>query len=330
MKWPYRTAVTITFCSLAACASPSGTTDATPALGSGGAGTNATADLRSLSSLELVNLDYSNGSITVYSVQNGRAEETTSFTPGGGLAQGLAVDKAGRIYTAITSSSSKPCAACVEIFTRAGRRLARLPAPILASAPGAPSLTDVSVDAHDDVYVSDYGQQAVYFFRHANGKAPPTVIVQNSHNAASVLSVPSGKNVLISGGCGFASVAPFTRESRGHYVQGACFGIGTIALIGGAADNQTEVLTPVDGVTGLVSVSSPSGGAVFHTPDQLHASISGVALNGDASIAYVANAAKGYVYAFARPAGGWLSGSQPKVLARYKGFKNLDIIAVRP
>jgi hypothetical protein len=81
-------------------------------------------------------------------------------------------------------------------------------------------------------------------------------------------------------------------------------------------------------VPGLVSVSSPSGGTTFHTPDLLHASISGVAFNRDASVAYVANHEKECVYAFARPASGWLSGGQPKLLATYKGFKELDIIAV--
>jgi len=58
------------------------------------------------------------------------------------------------------------------------------------------------------------------------------------------------------------------------------------------------------------------------------ASVSGVAFNSDASIAYVANHNKECVYAFARPANGWLSGDTPKLLTTYKGFKNLDIIAV--
>jgi hypothetical protein len=55
-----------------------------------------------------------------------------------------------------------------------------------------------------------------------------------------------------------------------------------------------------------------------------------VALSGDASIAYVANAHKQCVYVFARPSKGWITGGQPKLLATDKGFKNLDIIAVRP
>ena len=153
--------------------------------------------------------------------------------------------------------------------------------------------------------------------------------MQNSQNAASVLATPDGDNVVVSGGCGFASVRPYTRVGRGEYSAGSCFGIGTIALIGGAIDEQIDVMTPVDGVPALVSVSSPSGGNDFRIPGRL-ASISGVAFNSDASTAYVANARKECVYAFARPAKGWLAGTQPKLLATYTGFKNLDIIAIAP
>jgi len=277
---------------------------------------------------ELYNLDYSNGTIAVFSITKSKATQTAHFSPGKGLAQGLASDKHGRIYTTVTSSKGKPCAACVLVYSDAGKVLRTLDAPTLQSAPGAAQLTDISVDAHDNVYVSDYGQQAVYFF--PRGRLPkrgPTVVVQDSNNAASVVSTPNGMNVLVSGGCGFASVRPYTRVSRGQYSPGNCFGIGTIALIGGAADNEEEVLTPVDGVPGLVSVSSPSGGASFQVPDML-GSISGVALNSDASIAYVADAHKEVVYAFARPGNSWISSTQPKLLATYKGFKNLDIIAI--
>lgn len=278
---------------------------------------------------ELFNLDYSNGSITVFSIQNGRATKTARFTPAHGGAQGLASDRHGNIYTTITDSNAKPCAACVEVFTDSGKLVRQLKAPTLQGASNPPSLTDVSVDAHDNVYVSDYGQQAVYFFRNGRmTKHGPTIVVQNSQNAATVLAVPSGIDVLVSGGCGFASVRPYTRVARGQYSPGACFGIGTIALIGGAADDQEEVMTPVDGVPALVSVSSPTGGTIFHTPDRRTASISGVALNSDASVAYVANHEKECVYAFARPANGWLSGKQPKLLATYKGFKDLDVIAI--
>jgi hypothetical protein len=277
---------------------------------------------------ELFDLNYANGSITVYAIHDGKANKTASFKPGGGIAQGLASDAHGNVYTTITESASSPCKACAQVYTDGGKLLRSLDAPTLQGAPGAPQLTDVSVDAHDNVYVSDYGQQAVYFFpRGKVTKNGPTIVVQDSNNAASVLSTPNGKNVLISGGCGFASVAPFTRVSAGKYTQGSCFGIGTLALIGGTVDDLEDVLTPVDGVPGLVSISSPSGGATFQVPDRL-GSISGVALNRDASVAYVANAHEEVVYAFARPANGWLAGTQPKLLATYKGFKALDVIAV--
>jgi hypothetical protein len=288
----------------------------------------SSVETQSSSSLtQLVNLDYSNGTISVFTISKDRARLTKSFVPGQGVAQGLAMDAQGRIYTTITATSSNPCAACVEVFTTDGKLVESLPAPILAGASGAPSLTDVAVDAHRNVYVSDYGQQAVYFFPHASKTRKPTIVVQNSQNAASVLATPSGGTVVVSGGCGFASVRPYTRVSGGKYTSGSCFGIGTIALIGGAIDDQIDVMTPVDGVPALVSVSSPSGGSSFHTPGRL-ASISGVAFNSDASVAYVANARKERVYAFARPANGWLSPTQPKLLATYRGFKNLDIIAV--
>jgi hypothetical protein len=319
----------VTFCLLAGCTSVSGTQQAVPSLVTSVATDGSTASMQTQGPAELVNLSYSDGSITVFAVQNGRAKVSTRFTPGHGRAQGLAVDKSGRIYTTISSSNSNPCLACIEIFTPAGKMVRRVEAPILPSAPGPPSLTDISVDAHENVYVSDYGQQAVYFFHHGGNSGSPVIVVQNSNNAASVLSTPNGTNVVVSGGCGFASVRPYTRIGPGQYQPGSCFGIGTIALIGGSADNQTEVLTPVDGVPALVSVSSPSGGASFTTPDRL-ASISGVALSGDASIAYVANAHKQCVYVFARPSKGWIAGGQPKLLATDKGFKNLDIIAVRP
>ncbi|MBV8196896.1 MAG: hypothetical protein JO263_02065 [Candidatus Eremiobacteraeota bacterium] len=285
-------------------------------------------NVRAAALTELANLDYSSGTITVFAIQSNKATVKAQFTPGHGYAQGIAMDHQGLIYTTLSPPGSKPCAACVAVFTDTGKPVAQLPAPILPGAPGAPSLTDVSVDAQHNVYVSDFGQQAVYFYSGLRQTgAAPTVIVRQSQNAASVLATPDGVNVLVSGGCGFASVRPYTLVTRGHYQQGSCFGIGTIALIGGAADNSEDVLTPVDGIFGVVSVSSPSGGTLFNTPDP-YAAVGGVALNHDASVAYVVNAHKQCVYAFARPAKGWLLGGQPKVIATYKGFKNLDIIAV--
>jgi hypothetical protein len=318
MKQSYKVARALTLTLLSACTG--GTGASLPSVA------NRLAVAPGASLTQLVNLDYSNGSITVFSIQNGKAQVTKTFAPGNGHAQGLAVDGSGRIYTTLTESNSKPCSACVEVFTDTGGLVERLDAPILKGASGAPSLTDVALDRHLNVYVSDFGQQAVYFFPRASKTRAPVVVVQNSQNAASVLATPSGKNVVVSGGCGFASVRPYTRTSPGQYSSGSCFGIGTIALIGGAADEHVEVMTPVDGVPDLVSVSSPSGGNTFHTRDRL-ASISGVAFNRGASVAYVADHSKECVYAFARPANGWLSG-RPKLLATYTGFKNLDIIAV--
>jgi hypothetical protein len=323
MKAATFTVLIVAFIALAACSSSTPVERALP----------DAASSRTASSggglTELFNLDYSDGTITVFSIQGDKAKVSAQFTPGGGFAQGIAADAHGRIYTTLTEpSNSNPCAACVQIYSDTGKLVRQLDAPVLQGASGAPSLTDVSVDARDNVYVSDYGQQAVYYFPHGRmTKHRARVVVQNSQNAASVLSQPDGTNVLISGGCGFASVRPFTRAGHNKYTQGDCFGIGTIALIGGALDDQEEVMTPVDGVFGLVSVSSPTGGSSFQTPDRM-ASVSGVAFNGDASIAYVANAAKECVYAFARPAQGWLSSTKPKLLATYKGFKHLDIIAI--
>ena len=144
---------TVTFCLLAGCTSVSGTQQAVPSLVTSVATDGSTASMQTQGPAELVNLSYSDGSITVFAVQNGRAKVSTRFTPGHGRAQGLAVDKSGRIYTTISSSSSNPCLACIEIFTPAGKMVQRVEAPILPSAPGPPSLTDISVDAHENVYV---------------------------------------------------------------------------------------------------------------------------------------------------------------------------------
>ncbi|MEO6990476.1 MAG: hypothetical protein ABI346_10730 [Candidatus Baltobacteraceae bacterium] len=279
----------------------------------------------------LYNLNYANGSITVFNVANGSATVFSHFTPSPTGAQGLAVDRLGRIYTTLTAAGSSPCSvACIEVFAPNGTLLAQIPAPILPSAPGTPSLTDISVDAHGNVYVSDYGQQAVYFFTPSGSTwTGPTVVVQNSTNAASVLSVPNGGTVFVSGGCGFAAVRPYVRTQSGDYQPGACFGIGTIALIGGATENDGDVLTPVDGARGLVSVSAPNGrGANFSIPDP-RGEVGGVALADGGAIAYVADHHGERIYAFARPANGWLSATKPRVLAVYKGFRGLNIIAVR-
>jgi streptogramin lyase len=312
---------------LAGCSSVAPTQTTIPFAGAQVAGSSA-QHATSSSLTELFNLNYSNGQITVFSIANGKATITKQFTPGGGGAQGFAADAQGRMYTTLTETNSKPCAACVQIYSETGKLVRQLDIPTLKSSPGAPSPNDLSVDAHDNVYVSDYGQQAVYFFAHGKlGKNGPTVVVQNSNNDSGVLSTPNGKNVFVGGDCGFASVRPFTRAAGGKYTSGTCFGIGTLGLIGGAADNEEDVFTPVDGGPGLVSISSPSGQYLFGVPDR-EGSIGSVALNSDASIAYVADGRNECVYAFARPAKGWLSGVTPKLLTTYKGFKKLNIIAV--
>ena len=155
----------VTFCLLAACTSVSGTQQAVPSLVPSATTDGRTASMQTQGPAELVNLSYSDGSITVFAVQNGQPKATKRFTPGHGRAQGLAVDKSGH-YTTSAPLNSKPCLACIEVFTPAGKMVRSVAAPILPSAPGPPSLTDISVDAHENVYVSDYGQQAVYFFHH--------------------------------------------------------------------------------------------------------------------------------------------------------------------
>jgi hypothetical protein len=312
---------------LAGCSSVAPAQTTIPFAGAQVAGTSA-HHVTSSALTELFNLNYSNGQITVFSIANGKATITKQFTPGGGGAQGFAADAQGRMYTTLTETNSKPCAACVQIYSDTGKLARQLDIPTLKGSPGAPSPNDLSVDAHDNVYVSDYGQQAVYFFPHGKlGKNGPTVVVQNSNNDSGVLSTPNGKNVFVGGDCGFASVRPFTRAAGGEYTSGTCFGIGTLGLIGGATDNEEDVFTPVDGGPGLVSISSSSGQYLFNVPDK-EGSIGSVALNSDASIAYVADGRNECVYAFARPAKGWLSGVTPELLATYKGFKKLNIIAV--
>ncbi|HEV3155576.1 MAG TPA: hypothetical protein VGZ02_17355 [Candidatus Baltobacteraceae bacterium] len=280
--------------------------------------------------VELANLDYSNGTITVYHVRNGAAKEFARFTPSGSGAQGLAIDTQGLIYTTITSGQGKPCDTCIAVYAPDGRLVATQSAPILPGAKNAPFLTDVSVDKYDDIYVSDFGQQAVYFYPGLTSiAAPPTIVAQNSPNAASVLAMPNGNRVFVSGGCGFASVRPYTASGFRQYQPGSCFGIGTIALIGAAADDTQDILTPIDGAPGLVSISSPAGGRFFAVPDPL-GSISGIALSGDGETAYVADHHNESVYVYARPAKGWLQSGRPKLLQTFTGFKNLDIIAAKP
>jgi hypothetical protein len=51
------------------------------------------------------------------------------------------------------------------------------------------------------------------------------IFTADSQNAASVLATPDGGTVVVSGGCGFASVRPYTRVGAGKYSAGSCFGL---------------------------------------------------------------------------------------------------------
>jgi sugar lactone lactonase YvrE len=281
----------------------------------------------------VVNLDYANGTVSVFRIAGDRAKLAYRFglvDPRAGGPNGLAVHPSGLIYTAINSSTGVPCTACFEVLRLDGALVAQVPAPTLSGAPGSASLTDISVDRAGDVFLSDYGQQAVYYYSPGSGAyAGPNVVVQGTQNAASVAVQPNGGAVFVSGGCGFASVRPYTFQSSG-WIAGNCFGIGTIALIGGAVDDRGDVFTPVDGAPGLVSISNADGnGLLLAIPDHL-GGIGGVTLSRDATVLYVADHSNETVYAFARPAGGWLAGPKPKHFATYRGFKGLNVIAVSP
>ncbi|MBD5656304.1 MAG: hypothetical protein IAI50_14155, partial [Candidatus Eremiobacteraeota bacterium] len=237
----------------------------------------------------LYNLDYGNGIISVSQIVNGRADIVTQFKPSPSGARGIAVDRQGRIYTAVTAPNAKPCSACVEVFSPNGTLLAQLAAPILKGAPGAPTLTDISLDLHGNVYVTDNGQQAVYFFTPV-GKtwSGPTIVVQNSFDSSTLLAGPYGDNIFISGGCGFQSVRTYVRF-KSSYHPGSCFPISDIALIGGAADDEGAVLTPVDGGFPFVSITSANGNeSGFQIPDS-KGNISGVAVTLGGAIAFVAD-----------------------------------------
>jgi sugar lactone lactonase YvrE len=282
----------------------------------------------------LVNLDYSTNAISVFRVAGNRATLEHRFVPVApkhGSVNGLAVHPDGLIYTAIDSATSKPCASCFEVFRLDGTVVAQVAAPKVPGAPGAPDITDISVDRRGDVFLSDYGQQAVYYYTPtSSGFTGPTIVVAATQNAASVAVEPDAHVAFVSGGCGFASVRPYTRQPSGGYTPGNCFGIGTIALIGGAVDDAGDVATPVDGAFGLVSISDAAGrGLSFAIPDRM-GSVSGVVFSRDARMLYVTDHSKERVYAFARPPGGWLSGPKPVHVATYDGFKALDIVAVLP
>lgn len=278
----------------------------------------------------LVNLDYSNGSISTYTITGNQATLTDSFTlvkPKKGSTNGIALFE-GFIATAVDSSTSKPCVACFGLLHPDGSVDELVQDPILQGASGAPDITDVAMTGYGRLFLADFGQQALYYYEWTDsGFFGPMIVAQNTHDSASVAVSPNGKLLFASGGCGFASVRVYTLHGK-KYMPGNCFGIGTIALIGGSADDAGDVATPVDGVFGLVSISNPDGkGIGFSIPDQM-GSVGGVAFSSDGRFLYVADHSKEVVYTFRRPAGGWVSGATPRHVATYRGFKKLNIIEV--
>jgi len=280
----------------------------------------------------LANLDYATGQITAFHIVNGIATVISQFKASAIGSTGLGVDRQGRIYTAVNGVNAKPCSACIEVFAPHGKLIAQIAPPILPGAPGAPHLSYVSLDDLGDIYITDSGQQAVYMFSPgAQGWTGPTIVVQNSQDSQTVASAPNGNTVLVSGGCGFASIRPYVRtgtSDRG-YTAGACFQFGTYALFGAAALNDGSVITPIAHVPNWFAVTSSSGGSAFELPDP-QAQIGGVACVADCAIAYVSDGHAENVYAYAQPAKGWLSGAKPALVAVYKGFQGLDVIAVPP
>jgi hypothetical protein len=278
----------------------------------------------------VANLSYSTGAISVFSVSNGVATLTKKFSPVNtktGSVNGIMLH-GGLIYTAINSSSSKPCASCLEVFGLDGTLKSRQDAPTISGAPGAPDITDLAVDAKGDVFLSDFGQQAVYYYSPSkSGWSGPNVVVSGSTNAASVAVVPDANVVYISGGCGFASARVYTRQSSGGYQSGNCFSIPTIALIGASVDAAGDVASPVDGAPGLVAIVNPNGKGVSFTLPTFKDGVGGVTFAQNDMALYVADATKEIVYAYRRPDGGWTKGRKPRLAATYTGFAALNIIA---
>jgi hypothetical protein len=276
--------------------------------------------------VELGNLNYSNGAITVYHIANNVASVYSQFRPENGSAQGLAIDRNGLIYTAITNG--KQCGTCIEVFTPQGKLTNTLVAPALAGAPGPASLNNVSVDWAGDVYVSDSGQEAAYYYPPGSTSATvPSIIVEHSKYLGGLTASPDGQTVVI-GGCSFGSGRVYRRDSSGSFNAGACFSTPTISLIGSASDKSSLTLTPIDPSDSRVAACSAWGEYVFITPHPDSATIMSVAMNASSDVAYAADQRNAEVYVFSRPSKGWLSGTQPQLLATYTGFTHLDIIAV--
>jgi hypothetical protein len=278
----------------------------------------------------VANLDYSTNAISVFAVSNGVATLTKKFTPVNtktGSVNGIMLHD-GLIYTAINSSSSKPCASCLQVYGLDGSLKSQQNAPSISGAPGGPQITDLAVDERGDVFLSDIGQQAVYYYSPSKaGWSGPNVVVSGSQNAASVAVLPDAKVVYISGGCGFASARIYTRQPSGGYQAGVCFGIGTIAFIGASIDRAGDVASPVDGAPGLVSIGNPDGKGVSFTIPTFTDGIGSVTFAQNDLALYVADSTQELVYAYRRPDGGWTKGHKPRLVATYTGFAALNIIA---
>jgi hypothetical protein len=274
--------------------------------------------------------DYSSGNIDVFAVSGTGAKlinKITPIAPSAGSASGIGT-YGGLAFTAITSSGTAPCAACVIGFTASGKAAVTLNAPTISGAPGAPELTDLAVDGKGDVFVADSGQEAAYYFPRTTSGYGSAVVVESGNYSASVAVTPNAKSLYIQGNCGFGEARVYSLQASGGYSAGTCFGISEVALIGMTVDNQGYIFAPVDGISGVFSVGSPSGhGGLFQIPNQKDG-VASVAVSHDGSVAFVADGTNQDIYAYAKPPGGWASGKNPTLLNTYTGFSGLNIIAV--
>jgi hypothetical protein len=273
--------------------------------------------------LEVGNLDYSNGTITVYYVENTTAFQYSQFTPEHGTGQGIAIDSKGRIYTAVTNGHA---CTCVEVFTPQGRLVNTLVAPTLKGAPGPASLVDVSVDASGDVFVSDSGQGAVY--EYPPGATPtttPRVIVNDPGHVGLTYASPDGQSIVLSG-CSFASARIYRRDSSGDFIASPCFFTEGF-LWGTAIDDHGVALSTTDPENNTVIVFSQSNVTAFNTPHGPHAGVTSIAMSTTGDTAYVTDAYDQLINVYTSP-GTWINGGVPKLVTTYKGFHHLDLIAI--
>ena len=101
MKATTSSTILIAVFALAGCSSATSSQPALPSAQSQGASSNRqTPNGGALT--ELYNLDYSNGTITVFSIQGRKATQTAQITPSAGGFQGLAADAQKHIYSTLT------------------------------------------------------------------------------------------------------------------------------------------------------------------------------------------------------------------------------------